>query len=75
VPQDLPDPNKRNAAGFNRGILRSVKDCDFADSLRPAQDRTQDGADSAVIASVIVVTTILAKTCVISLHETISKRL
>ena len=40
-----------------------------------AQDTTYATTGISPVATIVVVTTVLAKTCVIALHETISERL
>jgi len=67
----------KNAARISRGIFGGIQVCARSG---PAQDCTEDLPDSrAIIARavtiVVVVTTILAKACVIALDETISKSL
>ncbi len=69
---------KEDAATINRGIFMLVGYILLVANSRPAEDSSKDVTNAAtVIRSVatIVAATILAKTCVIALHETISKSL
>jgi hypothetical protein len=71
---------KENAATINRGTLGSVRCFVTVAGSRSAEDFAEDVADAATIiapavVAVVVVTTILPKSCRVALHEAISKLL
>jgi hypothetical protein len=69
---------KENAATINRGTFGSIRCFVAVAGSRSAEDFAEDVADAATIiapavVAVVVVATILPKSCRIALHEAISK--